>query len=133
MKYIDADLLRKRIEENKYVIEPMFVKGDDCYYEGEYDGYNRILDIIDSLQQEQSEVDDIKREWYNKGYIKGRQEAHIPAKELGLPKAFDFKPLDEDLERDAVSFCYDNGLNTTPHIAKTIAKHFYELGFNAEK
>lgn len=53
MKYIDADLLRKKIEKSKYIIEPMFAKGDDCYYEGEYDGYNNILDIIDSLQQEQ--------------------------------------------------------------------------------
>lgn len=52
MKYIDADLLRERIGKNQYVIEPMFLKGDDSYYEGEYDGYNRILSIIGSLQQE---------------------------------------------------------------------------------
>ena len=57
MKYIDADLLRERIGKNQYVIEPMFLKGDDSYYEGEYDSYNRILSIIDSLQQEQQEVD----------------------------------------------------------------------------
>ena len=88
---------------------------------------------VNSIKQEQSEVDDIKREWYNKGYLKGRQEAHIPARELGLPKALDFKPFDEDLERDAVNFCHDNGLNTTPHIAKTIAKHFYELGLNTRE
>lgn len=44
-----------------------------------------------------------------------------------------FKPLDADFERDAVSFCFDSGLNTTPHIAKTIARHFYELGLNARK
>lgn len=55
MKYIDADILCDRIKKNKYVIEPMFLKGDDSYYEGEYDGYNRILSIIDSLQQEQEE------------------------------------------------------------------------------
>ena len=56
MKYIDADLLRSRIYKNKYVIEPMFLKGDDSYYEGEYDGYNRTLNIIDSLQEEQKSV-----------------------------------------------------------------------------
>lgn len=56
-KYVDTDLLRERIEKNQYVIEPLFSKGDDSYYEGEYDGYNRILSIIDSLQQEQQEVD----------------------------------------------------------------------------
>lgn len=48
-------------------------------------------------------------------------------------KEGDFKPMDSDFERDAVSFCIDNGLNTTPYIAKTIAKHFFELGLKAQK
>ena len=45
----------------------------------------------------------------------------------------DFKPLDSDFERDAVSFCIDKGLNTTPYIAKTIAKYFFELGIKTQK
>ena len=114
----------------------IFQDGDEHWYkpeEWETPPPNRVEYIRnDSLQHEQPE-DEIKREWYNKGYLKGRQEAHIPARELGLPKAFDFKPLDEDFERDAVSFCFDNGLNTTPFIAKTIARHFYELGRNTKK
>ena len=92
-----------------------------------------IEKIIKEIHRLQPNLDDIKREWYNKGYLKGRREAHIPARELGLPKAFDFESLDEDLERDAVSFCFDNGLNTTPHIAKTIAKHYYALGLKTAR
>jgi len=46
-------------------------------------------------------------------------------------KEVDYKPMDNDFERDAVNFCFNNGLNTTPRIAKTIAKHFFELGVNA--
>lgn len=38
-----------------------------------------------------------------------------------------------DLERDAVSYCYDNGINISPRQAKGIARHFYELGLNATK
>lgn len=38
-----------------------------------------------------------------------------------------------ELERDAVQFCFDKGLNVTPYQAKTIAHHFYELGLNARK
>lgn len=38
-----------------------------------------------------------------------------------------------DLERDAVLFCFDKGLNVTPYQAKMIAHHFYELGLNARK
>ena len=48
-------------------------------------------------------------------------------------KEVDYRPIDNDFERDAVNFCLDNGLNTTPRIAKTIAKHFFELGIKAQK
>ena len=34
-----------------------------------------------------------------------------------------------DFEKEAVAFCFDNGINVTPHQAGMIAKHFYELGF----
>jgi hypothetical protein len=51
-KYIDADLLRKEIEKNKNMIDGLFIEGDDSVYDGEDDAYNRVLRIIDSLQQE---------------------------------------------------------------------------------
>lgn len=47
-------------------------------------------------------------------------------------KEVDYAPIDNDFERDAVNFCFDNNLNTTPRIAKTIAKHFFELGLKAQ-
>lgn len=51
---------------------------------------------------------------------------------LGM-KDMDYRIIDKDFERDAVSFCIDKGLNTTPYIAKTIAKHFFELGLKTQK
>ena len=51
-KYIDADLLRKEIEKNKNMIDGLFTEGDDSVYDGENDAYNRMLCIIDSIQQE---------------------------------------------------------------------------------
>lgn len=48
-------------------------------------------------------------------------------------KEVDYTPMDNDFERDAVNFCFDNALNTTPRIAKTIAKHFFELGVRKKK
>ena len=77
----------------------------------------------------------------------GREYVGIPSNEenivRGLQKAEDiidtlevkelnYKPIDKDFERDAVQFCFDNGLNTTPRIAKTIAKYFFELGLKAK-
>ena len=48
-------------------------------------------------------------------------------------KEVDYAPIDNDFERDSVQFCFDNSLNTTPRIAKTIAKHFFELGLKIQK
>lgn len=46
--------------------------------------------------------DDVKREWWNKGYLEGRKNAHIPARELGLPSSWDFqkeqKPSEQKYE-----------------------------------
>lgn len=57
-KYIDAELLRKEIEKNKNMINGLFTEGDDSVYDGEDDAYNRVLRIIDSLQQEQLSLPD---------------------------------------------------------------------------
>ena len=58
MEYIiDAELLRKEIEKNKNMIGGLFTEGDDSVYDGEDYAYNIVLRIIDSLQQEQPEVD----------------------------------------------------------------------------
>lgn len=59
---------------------------------------DKFMDEVRGREPEQPNLDDIKRECYYKGYLKGRQEAHIPAWKLGLPKRFDFKPLYEDLD-----------------------------------
>ena len=102
------------------------------------------------LQQEQLDIDKIKREWYNKGYLEGRKNAHIPARELGLPKSWDFQQEqpEVDLEKEFVDFLekenayvddnnkisYYNG-SSFDHTCDIypIARHFYELGLNARK
>ena len=51
---------------------------------------SRLLSFVESLKKEQEkELNTIKNEWWNKGYLKGREQAHIPAKELGLPSSLD--------------------------------------------
>ena len=83
-------------------------KKDEGHENNERVAYNR------ALQEVQCEIDSIE------------------VKEVDLEKVH-YKPLDEDFERDAVSFCLDSGLNITPYIAKTIAKHFFELGLKVQK
>ena len=54
-------------------------------------GRRRIYANGYSQAEQDLNIEDMKREWYNKGYIEGRKNAHIPARKLGLPKEFDFQ------------------------------------------
>ena len=93
MKYIDAEKMkaeiRKRINEldrDKYIsVDNKTTRIAELHF---------IDRCIDSLQQEQPEV---------------------------------------DLEKDAVSYCYDNGINISPRQAKGIARHFWNKGYIAGK
>lgn len=69
MKYIDADLLRKEIEHRIDILSDVSIKcakNDDMemhnYYHGKAISLDELLSFIDSLQQEQSEVD-FEKEW----------------------------------------------------------------------
>ena len=37
-----------------------------------------------------------------------------------------------ELEKEAVSYCFDNGLNLSPRTATDFARHFYELGLQGK-
>lgn len=95
MKYIDAELLRKEVEKHIKEVKDAAkrFRPNMGFFSMKLSGIYDVMAIIDSLQQEQPEV---------------------------------------DLERDAVQFCFDKGLNITPYQAKTIARHFYELGKNSK-
>lgn len=149
MKYIDADLLRKKIEKSKYIIEPMFAKGDDCYYEGEYDGYNNILDIIDSLQQKQPKQKkncndcphcvDRKDQfgWHFKGCFGGPYNGKFIAEIDECPLQQEQPEVDLEKEIERVVEQYNSLANGSrvmkPSGIEKIARHFYELGLNARK
>ena len=51
---------------------------------------------------------------------------------LKIVDSLQYEQQEVNLERDAVQFCFDKGLNVTPYQAKTIARHFYELGRNSK-
>lgn len=93
MKYIDADLLRKEIEEERKSIEGLFIKGDNNFYDGQDDAYNHTLALIDSLQQEQPELPQIERAeyYYHKGVYEGLSQGRADA----------LKMLDEFMKRNA--------------------------------
>ena len=85
-----AEAIKKEIERlRKLLKEPDASCFQEAYLIGGEDTLNSISSFIESLEKEQPKIEDSQREWYNKGYIKGRKEAHIPARELGLPSSLD--------------------------------------------
>lgn len=104
MKYIDADKLKKIVEQAKQRALKGVEVDDDMYCDGRADAFGEVLLEIDSLQQEQPEVDLEKEIKFfltnaikmNKGQWRG--EYHIG--EIGI---------------------------------RAIAHRFYELGLNARK
>ena len=52
---------------------------------------------------------------------------------LAFIEALQQEQPEVDLEKEAVSFCFDNGINISPGQAKNIVRHFYELGLKARK
>lgn len=108
MKYIDAERLRAEIEKRKQVhFDDYFIKksGNSADY-GASNALANVISLIDSLQQEQSEVDLEKEvsKWWDASF----QEP-------------DFK-----FRKHQAHIVSNN------EIIK-LAKHFYELGINARK
>ena len=108
MKYIDADKLKAEIKERLHCNGSF----DECFDtawdhdQGMVDAYNYVLSFIDTLQQEQSEVDleeEVKK--YFEGYWPG----------MKTPEA-----------------CNHQMVLTPPAIMRMI-EHFYELGLNTRK
>lgn len=101
-KYIDADLLRKEIEKERKNIDGLFTEGDNSFYDGQDDAYNHTLALINSLQQEQQEVNlekEIDACWQNWLSPSNQKEAEgvLPKTEFAM-----------------------------------YARHFYELGKNSK-
>ena len=98
MKYIDAGLLRKEIERQKHMLKTSIQSGGDYGQSCTIVAYDNVLSIIDSLQQEQPEVD-----------LEKEIEEHV----IYMPHG---------------EFASDNERQEDVEWAKKEFRHFYELG-----
>ena len=80
--YAVLSLIESLEKEQKGKTNPL---SEECVAKADPATMKEVSDNVDKIVK----VEDIQREWYNKGYIKGRKEAHIPARELGLPSLLD--------------------------------------------
>ena len=146
MKYINVDLLRAVIKEHT-----LFYAGQANLLDGTnaLDGYDEVLAIIDSLQQEQSEdivviaktfLDALSKTPYNNKPI---TDAQTIVKQLLLffenPKEYNPDAILEQPEVDLEKEIHDYWLATGwCHVMelrkfKVIARYFYGLRLNARK
>lgn len=112
---IKAEIERRMKENQKNATE----SGSGAFYEDK-----AILAVLDTIEEQPVNLD-IRKELasiefmgvndardsetiarhfanigWNKGYIKGREDAHKPARDVGLPKRFDKQPVCEGLEEE---------------------------------
>ena len=72
--------------KDKYKNEYYYIDLGQKYYQP----INNIEKWADLEEDETvTDINEIQRKWWNKGYLEGRKNAHIPARELGLPKEYD--------------------------------------------
>lgn len=112
MKYIDADKLKKLIDEKWKDLADKGVKVGGGKYEIEIYTYLSVLRLIDSLQQEQTE-----------GNLEEEVEKFCLGYDARKEVWFDMTPSDKKMLSTP----------TWNNFASNIARHFYELGLNARK
>ena len=100
-KYIDAEKLIAKIERLNAIVS---YESKDRHDEGLHDAYKAVKNVIDSLQQEQPEVDLEKElgQWRHKHFA-GERDGHYSGEYLERSSQLD------------------------------IARHFFNLGLNARK
>ena len=109
MKYIDAEKLKELIDEKWKELADKGVKVGGGKYENEIYTYLSVLRLIDSLQQEQPEVD-LEKEI--REYFEGwRTNWYSETEEL----------------------LKNNGCTVDIDDVKEVARHFYSLGFDTRK
>ena len=143
-KYIDADKLKAEIQ--KLRSESCISESDDYY---EY-AKSEIIDIIDSLQQDQSEVlsgedvmtmcNQILIDWAKEGETQEekeqREQAHMRFFELYDNYLMKEQP-DVDLEKEIEEYMYlvqPWEVQKAPGTSlENCARHFWNKGYNARK
>ena len=88
---IDKDVLVAEIER----LEKKNNESENVYDFGTEHALKSILSFLDTLEVKEVDLEKIKRDWRNKGYIEGRKQALIPARKLGLPKSLNIIDMEE--------------------------------------
>ena len=149
-KYIDTEKLKAEIERQKHILNTSIQSGGDYGQSCTIVAYDNILSLIDSLQQDQSEVlsgedvmtmcNQILIDWAKEGETQEekeqREQAHMRFFELYDDYLTQEKP-EVDLEKEIDDYMYDHQpweVQKAPGTSlENCARHFWNKGYNARK
>ena len=147
-KYIDVEKLKAEIERQKHILNTSIQSGGDYGQSCTIVAYDNILSLIDSLQQEQSEVlsgedvmtmcNQILIDWTKEGETQEekeqREQAHMRFFELYDNYLTQEKP-EVDLEKEIEEYFPESYFETAINFDDVvdIARHFWNKGYNARK
>ena len=145
MKYIDADKLKKLIDEKWKELANKNLKVGGNKWDAEINTYLSVLTLIDSIEQDEPESSNSKFTFPSALYARTIDNKTIDVSYT--PQSLDVVEYikndqtehpEEDLKKEL-----DEWMNYGPHksypwctlpdIIKITAKHFYELGLKARK
>lgn len=129
-KYIDAEKLIAEIEVARKNIEDLFLSVDCSFYEGNDDAYDRVLGIINSLQQEQpslpSNIDEAANKFavsYDQGTCDGiAQDCFKAGAEWMAGQGVLLNLSIDELSCGAYNSCVEQGLTSEDDVIIQIRK-----------
>ena len=131
-QYIDKAAVVAEIDSIAEDAICQYISDKSRYAEGVLDVIHRIKHLLNTL--EETDIDVIKRNWYNQGYLRGRRGANISARELGLPSelnTLETKEVNLEEKVDKKLEEYDWEFNKIDFYE--FAQYFFELGLKAQK
>ena len=143
MRYIDAYKLIAEIERYKQVaaIARFDNAGENAdYFQGKVDLFDDLMNIITSLQQDETQVDRMLCSqiwWEEQGWIMIPPDATIEGIDSLLKqvrKKLQHEQQKIDLEEELQIFIQNHeDWDDDYELLQDAIRHFYELGFNARK
>ena len=122
-QYIDKAEVIAKIKKRFDEYSSSILKHYDACKEAKAQELGKILTILDTLETKDMDLEKIKRDWRNKGYIEGRKQALIPAEQLGLPRSLDLINMSE-IKIEAKKWA-DNNASNCDYIGAVAAENAF--------
>ena len=126
--------IKAEIERRYYLYGGGRIPEEDYPVDAVMQELEELLSFLDTLEKSNSK-DFPTTDEEIKHFLATHPKVELPEKYKTPDWIFENseKPMQEGLENEAVSYCFDNGLNLSPRVATDFARHFAEWGAERQK